>query len=363
MTRKNDVLWGAMALLLAGCSVGGDPEPGLLSGGALPPAGTDDGAADDDDDDDDDASEGGEGTGGTEPGDDESSGGLPDDGGSTGEPWEPDPNGPAFLHADLWSTWWNDRTRCGAETTFLEICQRRGEADCGSYAAAVAACNPNMIVNGQVGPEQQGNELCSRGPFPDIGGCVASQYDFDALRFWWYGAEWQGNWPVATLKLFPQGADWTGGGELVAMSNLPGHGQAAMNGIDNHGLGYGCTMPGATSGDEAYESPFGAFAWVEVPTDQAVTVVVGSATNFADQDFQGCSRGAATQDPWITDAPGSVLGCVYTIDFQFEPGHHYYLRYGQIVELDQPLPPQEIIDAFAGPDLGLDVTTEAACAL
>ena len=282
---------------------------------------------------------------------------------STGEPWEPDPNGPAFLHADVWSVFWNDRTRCGAERTFLEICERRGEADCSTYQAAYDACDPNQIVYGQVGPEQQGNELCRRGSYPDIGGCVAAQYDFDALRFHWYGAEWQGNWPAATLKVFPAGADWTGGGELVAMSNLPGRAQAAMSGIDNHGLGWGCAMPGETSGDAAYQTPFGGFAWIEVPTDQPVTVVAAAATNFADHPFQGCSRGDATQQPWVTGAPGSTLGCVYVQDVQFEAGHHYVWRYGTIVELDQPGPPAEIIAGFGLPSVGIDVATPDACAL
>lgn len=282
---------------------------------------------------------------------------------STGEPWEPDPQGPAFLHADVWSVFWNDRTRCGAERTFLEICQRRGEADCSLYEAAHAACDPSQIVYGQVGPEQQGNELCSRGNYPDEGGCVAASYDFDLLRFHWYGAEWQGNWPAATLKVFPAGAEWTGGGELVALSNLPGHAQAAMSGIDNHGLGYGCAMRGVSSGDAAYQTPFGGFAWVEVPTDQPVTVVAAAATNFADQPFQGCGRGQVTQEPWVSEAPGATLGCVYVQDITFEPGHHYAWRYGRIVELDQPLPPAEIVAGFALPQVGIDVTTPDACAL
>ncbi len=284
-------------------------------------------------------------------------------GDSGDDPWVPDPNGPAYLHADTWSTWWNDRTRCGAEVTFLEICEQRGEADCSQYASAVAACNPNTIINGQVGPEQQGNELCSRGMFPDVGGCVASQYEFDTLRYWWYGAEWQGNWPASTLKVFPAGADWTGGGELVALSNLPGLAQAAMSGIDNHGLSSGCAIPGATQGDAAYQTPFGAFAWVEVPTDQPVTIVAAAATNFGGQPFAGCNRGEATQQPWVTAPPQAQLGCVYVVDAQFEPGHHYMLRYGQLTELDAPSPPADVIEAFARPQVSVDVTGPDPCAL
>ena len=342
--------------VLAGCAAGGGSESagGSPWGSGLP--GGSSGAADD-------AGNGGGEDDGAGPGGGTEDGGddAADEGSSSSDStgtWEPDPDGPAFLHADVWSTFWNDRTRCGAEVTFLEICQRRGEADCAQYEAAVGACDPNMIVYGQVGPEQQGNELCSRGNHPDIGGCVASSYDFDTLRFNWYGAEWQGNWPIATIKIFEQGADWTGGGELIAFSNLPGHGQAAMSGIDNHGLGYGCAMQGATSGDEAYQSRFGGFAWIEVPVGEPVTVVSAAATNFADQQFQGCSRGSATQDPWVTAPPGAELGCVHLVDITFEAGHHYYLQYGQVTELAAPGPPAELVAAFEA-----DVTTEAGCML
>lgn len=70
-----------------------------------------------------------------------------------------------------------------------------------------------------------------------------------------------------------------------------------MAGISNHGMNSGCSMPGATRGDAAYRTPFGAFAWVEVPTDQPVTVVGAPASNFGDQPFAGCNRGTVTQDP------------------------------------------------------------------
>lgn len=267
----------------------------------------------------------------------------------------------AYLHVDAWSVWWNDRTRCGAERTFQEICQRQG-GDCGLYDQAVAACDPNTIVYGQVGPEKQGEALCQRGMHPDIGGCVAADYDFDALRFWWYGAEWQGNWPVATIKLFPQGVDWKGGGEVVAFSNVPGAAQAAMAGIDNHGLGSGCAMPGVTSGDDKYLHPFGGFAWIEVPTATPLTLAVMAASNFGDMPFAGCNRGMATQDPWITAAPGATLGCVHVAeDVVFTAGKHYMWRYGQLAELPEPAPPPELVAGFALPAVGLDVTSIDAC--
>jgi len=206
--------------------------------------------------------------------------------------------------------------------------------------------------------------LCQRGAFPDVGGCIASQYDFDKLAFHWYGAEWQGNWGFATLKVFPDGADYTGGGELVAMSSHPGAQQAAMQGIENHGLGYGCAMLGGQSGDARYLQPFGGFAWVEVPTATPVTVVAAAGTNFADQSFAGCNRGAATQSPWVTSPPGAVLGCVYVKDkVVFEPGKHYFWHYGLIEELPTPAPPQRIVSGFALPDVGVDVSTRDSCKL
>jgi hypothetical protein len=274
------------------------------------------------------------------------------------------PHGPAFLHANLWSVWWNDRTRCGAERTFLHICNARGEPDCSLYQQAYSACNPAQIVYGQVGPEKQSEPLCQQSQYPAVGGCVASKYDFTKLRFWWYGAEWQGNWPVATLKVFAQGQDWKGGGELIALSNVPGAAQAAMAGITNHGLGFGCAMPGVTSGADKYKKPFGGFAWVQVPTDTPVTVAALAATNFADQAFAGCSRGAATQTPWVDAPSGAVLGCVYVQqNVVFKPGRHYYWQYGKIAELGTTAPPKELVDGFALPAVGLDIRTKSACSL
>ncbi|MCB9756458.1 MAG: hypothetical protein H6713_41595 [Myxococcales bacterium] len=291
---------------------------------------------------------------------DAETGSTTEDATTTGAP--PDDN--AYLHVDVWSTWWNDRTRCGAERAFLEMCQHMNGLDCGVYQQAYDVCDPWAQHYGQVGPEKQGEPLCSRGNFPDIGGCDASKYDFDALRFYWYGAEWQGNWPVATVKVFEGGADWTGGGELIALSNMPGFAEAAMSGIPNHGLGFGCAMLGTDQGDEKYQEPFGGFAWVQVPTGQALTVVGASAMNFANQPFQGCSRGEVTQDPWIPGGPNAQLGCVYVVEnITFEPGHHYLLRYGAIEDLGAAGPPQLIVDGFALPEVGLDVTTRDACAL
>jgi len=105
-------------------------------------------------------------------------------------------------------------------------------------------------------------------------------------------------------------------------------------------------------------------AWVEVPTDEALTVVATAATNFADNAFQGRSRGAATQDPWISGAPGAQLGCVYVEEnMVFEPGKHYVWRYGELVETDAKGPPPELLAGFALPEVGLDVSDRSACAL
>lgn len=278
----------------------------------------------------------------------------------------------AYLHADVWSTFWNDRTRCGAERTFLEVCERRG-GDCGAERAAWAACDPTRVVYGQIGPERSGERVCMRGALPDVGGCDARRFDFDRLRFRWYGAEWAGNWPFATLKIFPAGTSdptaWLGPG-LVAVSNLPGRAQAAMDGVANHGLdrdGDGisdstpCAMLGETSGDGAYRRPFGAFAWIEVPIDVPVVVVTASSTNFGDRAFAGCSRGAATASPWLEGTPGSVLGCVHAVEHTFRRGRHYVMRYGRIEELTTHGPPPEIVAGFALPEVGLDVSRPGTC--
>ena len=263
----------------------------------------------------------------------------------------PDPS--AYLHANVWSTWWNDRTRCGAERTFLRICQKRG-GSCGTYAKAVSVCNPSKTVNGQVGPEKQGESLCKQSKDPSIGGCVASKYDFDKLRFWWYGAEWQGNWPVATIKVFTQGKDWKGGGELIALSSVPGAKQAAMSGIKNHGIGHGCAMLGKTSGSKAdkYRRPFGGFAWIKVPTNQKLTVAALAASNFAGYSFAG----------WISGAPGATLGCLHVLqNVVFAPGKHYYWSHGLIKQLPTAAPPKELVDGFKL--VGKNITSKAACKL
>ncbi len=273
------------------------------------------------------------------------------------------PSGPAFLHANLWSTWWNDRTRCGAEYAFLNICKKRGD-DCSLIQQAVNVCNPLQVVYGQVGPEKQGEPLCQQSKYPEFGGCDATKHDYDKLRWWWYGAEWQGNWPWATIKIFPQGSDWKGGGELIALSSLPGSAVSAMGGINNHGLGYGCAMKTVSSGDDKYKKPFGGFAWIELPVDTPVTIAAVSATNFAGQSFAGCNRGAATQQPWIPGAPGSELGCVYVLDnLTFKKGQHYYLEHGKLQQLPQPAPPQQLVDGFALPEVGIDIISAAACKL
>ncbi|MCA9658648.1 MAG: hypothetical protein KC486_09905, partial [Myxococcales bacterium] len=132
----------------------------------------------------------------------------------------------------------------------------------------------------------------------------------------------------------------------------------------NHGLDYGCTMQGTSSGDDKYLKPFGAFAWVEVPTGVPVTVVGAAALNFADNAFAGCNRGNPSQDPWVTEAPGSTLGCVYVEEnMVFEPDTHYVWRYGEITPLAEAGPPAEIAAGFALPEVGVDVSDREACAL
>lgn len=71
------------------------------------------------------------------------------------------PSGPAYLHADVWSIWWNDRTRCGAERTFLQICQARGEADCSLYQQAYVACNRSRKSTGRSGRKSKARRSVS----------------------------------------------------------------------------------------------------------------------------------------------------------------------------------------------------------
>lgn len=87
------------------------------------------------------------------------------------------------------------------------------------------------------------------------------------------------------------------------------------------------------------------------------------ATNFADRPVDGCQRGAPSQSPWIAGAPGATLGCIYTVDITFKPGRHYYWHHGLIEELPRAGPPQALVDGFALPELGVDITTKGSCKL
>jgi S-methylmethionine-dependent homocysteine/selenocysteine methylase len=93
-----------------------------------------------------------------------------------------------------------------------------------------------------------------------------------------------------------------------------------------------------------------------------VTVVAAAGSNFADRAFAGCSRGMATQSPWLTGPPGATLGCVYAQEYRFAPGRHYLLRYGRIEALPGAGPPADLVAVFALPEVGLDIRSNAACA-
>ena len=169
---------------------------------------------------------------------------------------------------------------------------------------------------------------------------------------------------MATIKVFKQGADWKGGGELVALSSHPGATQAAMSGIKNHGYGYGCAMAGKSSGSKAdqFRRPFGGFAWIRVPAGQKLLVAAMASSNFAGYAFAGCSRGTVKQTPWITDAPGATMGCVYVHPgVTFKAGAHYYWSHGQFTELKTPAPPAELSAGFGL--AGKKITTRDACKL
>jgi len=59
-----------------------------------------------------------------------------------------------------------------------------------------------------------------------------------------------------------------------------------------------------------------------------------------------------------------VLGCVHVQEtVVLEAGRHYCWQYGELTELPTAAPPQVIVDGFAAPDVGIDVTQEQNCKL
>jgi hypothetical protein len=123
------------------------------------------------------------------------------------------------------------------------------------------------------------------------------------------------------------------------------HGRSGTE-VDKRGkvISTGCTMETPRDTDR-YKQPFGAFAWVEVPTDEVVTVIGTTGTRFGD-NAASFSRdngtapvkklGQSAEDYWRDNPPngGARRGySIHTEEIIFKKGKQYYWGHGSIREV------------------------------
>ena len=314
------------------------------------------------------ASGGSGGSGGTSGGAGETGGGgAAGAGGSVGAC---SGQGPAYIHGDLWAFWHNDRVACDAQNRWLWICQQRlGAGNCPVEAQRFQDC---WNATGDFPPTSWGGDSTPTPHSPNYGVCqphhwpeknIPSQrpgnaipcdttsFDYDNLRRadpffgvdWWAGAT---STRHLTLKVFATGQNpYANDGQadgLVALSTHPFNMASYMNGIGNHTypnhvLSGGCLPPITGDNEDPYPAQnFGAFFWLEVPTDQPVSIgatwigPIGDDLNVAclpPGTGPGSIYGfpasfayhAVDGKPWFITTP-----CYDLIEnVQLEPGRHY----------------------------------------
>ena len=273
-------------------------------------------------------------------------------------------DGPAYIHGDLWAFWWNFRVACAAQHRWLWICEQRfGEGscpveqqrfdDCWSasgdfpttswggdstptpYSPNYGVCQPHHWSEKNDEGRRPGNQVP----------CDVRTYDYDALRTsdprfgvdWWAGGT---SMRHLTLKVFEAGTDPSASeGQLdglAVLSTHPDNRAAYTDGFGNHGLPGGTRAAGclpALTGEDEDPWPhqnFGAFFWLEVPTDRPVTLAASWIGPISDDAPIGCitglnafpdSFGYHSEDgkPWLISTP-----CWdFQHDVRFEPGRHY----------------------------------------
>ncbi len=284
----------------------------------------------------------------------------------------------AYLHVNLWNKFHNFRSWCGTEKTFAWQCRhikaKYPNVDCTSIEQKARDCqtreeaNPDDVEYGFVGFKKQDAEhqdLCHGSLLDDDGGCDYRRWDLDdKLHFYWYGPRWGSNWPVATVKVFAgAGKKYTDTDEVVGLSNRQATKDRSATGVNRGGtrISTGCVII-QNEGQDEYHAPFGAFAWIEVPTDTPVTVVGVSGAIFGD-DFSafGRDRGSApvlvNHNPsdqaaaaayWAANPPngGTRVGySTYTEEVIFKKGKQYYWGHGSIEEVQAV--PDDIKAGFA----------------
>ena len=278
--------------------------------------------------------------------------------------------GPAYVHGDLWAFWHNDRVACDAQHRWVWICQQRlGPGNCSVEAQRFQDCwnamgqfpptswggdstpTPHSANDGVCQPHQwpEKNAVSERpgNPIP----CDTTTFEYDSLgrQDPFYGMDWGAD-PTSlrhlSLKVFAFAQDpYSNEGQsdgLVALSTHPFDKAAFMEGIGNHTyeehvLGGGCIPPFSGEQEDPFPAQsFGAFFWLEVPTDQPVTLSaswigpVGDDLNVAclppgsgSESIYGFpssfSYHSVDGKPWFITTP-----CYDLVEnVQLEPGRHY----------------------------------------
>jgi len=273
--------------------------------------------------------------------------------------------GPAYVHGDLWAFWYNFRVACSAQHRWAWICEQRlGEGSCPVETRRFEDCwsasgdfPPSTWDGSTPAPSSPNYGVCQpvhwaekndpeRRPGNTVP-CDVTTYDYGALRTAdpFFGVDWWGGGITSmrhlTLKVFEAGSDpYADNGQsdgIVNLSTHPENSAAFMDGLSNHSYpGHvrpgGC-LPGVTgeTEDPYPDQNFGAFFWLEVPTDRPVTVgatwigPIGDDIGLSclNMDIWGFPPGFAEHavdgKPWFTTSPcWDILESV-----SFEPGRHY----------------------------------------
>ena len=274
--------------------------------------------------------------------------------------------GPAFIHGDLWAFWHNTRVACDAQRRWHWICEQRlGAGNCPEEAAWFQQCwsatgaFPKTSWTDSEGhnypePHSANWGVCQPPHFPEKNDanrrpanptpCDASSFDYGALRTLdpFYGLDW---WTGATgmrhltLKVYeahvdPLASEGLADG-LINLSTHPGSRDAFMDGLDNHTYsgsrtGGGCLPSFSGDNEEPYPAQnFGAFFWLEVPTDRPLTIGATWQGRTGGNISDGCvnplytfpsSFGGHAEPgkPWFISNP-----CWDFNTLQLEPGRHY----------------------------------------
>lgn len=272
------------------------------------------------------------------------------------------PEGPAYVHGDLWAFWHNYRVACDAQHKWLWVCEQRlGPEACGPERGRFEECwsargdfPPSNWDNSTPTPHSPNWGVCQPHHWPEKNSperrpgnsvpCDTSGFDYAALRTsdprygvdWWAGSV---SMRHLSIKVFEGDHDIIASqgraDGIVNLSTHPGEDEAFMGGLGNHNypgaLRDGC-LP-VLSGEDEDPWPhqnFGAFAWLEVPSGRPVTLAASWIGTVGGNIADGCIRApwtfpgsfashAEPGKPWFISNPCWDV----QRNVQLEPGAHY----------------------------------------